>query len=79
MTQLPFFQSFNKNQTTHERSELPTLSPAYLLSNPESFNSSLQDVLIHYRKVGVNREEFLNHTLTVTRKELKSTDINLKL
>ena len=36
-------------------------------------------MLIHYRKPGVNKEEFLNHTLAVTRKELKSTDANLKL
>jgi AP-3 complex subunit delta-1 len=36
-------------------------------------------VLIHYRKPGVNREEFLNQTLAITRKELKSTDLNLKL
>lgn len=55
------------------------MSPAYLFSNPKSFNSSLQDVLIHYRKPGINREEFLNETLTVTRKELKTTDMNLKL
>ena len=36
-------------------------------------------MLIHYRKPGVNREEFLNHTLAVTRTELRSTDSNLKL
>ena len=35
--------------------------------------------MIHYRKPGVNREEFLNHTLAVTRTELRSTDSNLKL
>lgn len=35
--------------------------------------------MIHYRRPGVNREEYLNETLTVTRKELRSTDLNLKL
>ena len=83
MTQIPFFQAFSNNtnqrSATHEKSELPTLSPAYLFSNPQSFNSSLQDVLIHYRKPGINKEEFLNETLAVTRKELRSTDTNLKL
>ena len=79
MTHLPFFQAFGGGQSTaHQKSELPTLSPAYLFSDPQSFNSSLQDVLIHYRKPGVNREEFLNETLAITRKELKSTDLNLK-
>ena len=36
-------------------------------------------MLTHYRKPGINREDFLNQTLTVTRQELKSTDTNLKL
>ena len=79
MTQIPFFQAFAQPPSTHEQSELPTLSASYLFSNPKSYNSSLQDVLIHYRKPGVNREDFLNQTLSVTRQELKSTDTNLKL
>ena len=36
-------------------------------------------MLIQYRKPGINREEFLNEILTVTRKELRTTDLNLKL
>ena len=82
MTQIPFLLAFSNNNNRaapHEKSELPTLSAAYLFSNPQSFNSSLQDVLTHYRKPGINREEFLNETLAVTRKELRSTDSNLKL
>ena len=80
MTAFPFFTGLSGGpKTTHEKSELPTLSAGYLFSNPKSFNASLEDVLIHYRKPGVNREEFLNQVLTVTREELKSTDLNLKL
>ena len=36
-------------------------------------------MLIQYRKPGIVREEFLNEILTVTRKELRTTDMNLKL
>ena len=76
MTTVPFI---GQQPNTHAASQLPTLSTSYLFSNPTSFNSSLQDVLIHYRKPTTNKAEFLNQTLTVARKELKSQDFNLKL
>ena len=76
MTSVPFI---GQQPDSHAASQLPALSTSYLFSNPTSFNSSLQDVLVHYRKPTTNRAEFLNHTLSVTRKELKSQDFNLKL
>jgi len=68
------------NSVPKASSSIPNhLSASYMLSDPAAYNASLTDVLVLYRRPGTNRVNLLNKIIAQTRKELKSTDFNLKL